>query len=231
MPKTITAQINFFGPYIRKEDIPKILDYQNKGVEHNLEVVLFEHFFGLPFSALSEEILKRYVEVTPEELYIPIVPHTERIFERLLKPLKSAKKNYCLQDYPSVIALCGVVGEMLAILFWKINDVRLKGQPITEIDESGLFGKPFEKLGQDQRLKILQTFGHITEQQYEEFNLIRRSRRPYLHLWTTNLSDEKGEALDILKKTFRLFKETTGIGLADAGSVKINPLLLKLFES
>ena len=75
----------------------------------------------------------------------------------MLKPLKSAKKNYCLGEYPATIALCGVVGEMLPILLWKINDVRLKGQSITEEDEAGLFGKSFEKLNQDQRLKILKT--------------------------------------------------------------------------
>ncbi|KKR15444.1 MAG: hypothetical protein UT42_C0001G0001 [Candidatus Falkowbacteria bacterium GW2011_GWA2_39_24] len=26
MGKTITVQINFFGPYLKKEDIPKILE-------------------------------------------------------------------------------------------------------------------------------------------------------------------------------------------------------------
>jgi len=119
---------------------------------------------------------------------------------------------------------------MLAILLWKINDVRLKGHTITEKEEVGLFGRCFEKLGQGKRLKILQTFNYISEQQYNDLELIRRSRRPYLHLWTTNLTNEKEEALNIFKKTFQLFKEVTNIGLADAGSVKINPLLLKLFK-
>ena len=47
MSQTITAQINFFGPYIREEDISKILDYKNQGTKYNLEVTLFEHFFDL----------------------------------------------------------------------------------------------------------------------------------------------------------------------------------------
>lgn len=230
MGDAITVQINFFGPFIKKEDIPKIMEADNSDNLIDLQRDLFKWFFDLPFSALSREILERYAEATTEESYTPIVPHTKEIFERLLKPLKSAKKNYCLGEYPATIALCGVVGEMLAILLWKINDVRLKGQPIAEKDEVGLFGKPFEKLNQDQRLKILKTFSHIDENQYNNFDLIRKSRRPYLHLWTADLKDEKKEALDIFKKTFQLFKEITGIGLADAGSVKVNPLLLKLFE-
>ena len=231
MSQKITVQINFFGPYLKKEDIPKILEQKPTGAFFELQNDLLKYFFDFPLPALSQEILERYIETTTEESHTPIVPHTKEIFERLLRPLKSAKKNYCLGEYPATIALCGVVGEMLAILLWIINDVRLKGQPITEKEEAGLFGKCFEKLGQDQRLKILRTFGHINEQQYNSFDLIRRSRRPYLHLWTTNLTNEKEEALDIFKKTFQLFKEVTGIGLADAGSVKVNPLLLKLFEN
>lgn len=160
-----------------------------------------------------------------------IVPHTKEIFERLLKPLKAAKKNYCLGDYPSTIASCGIVDEMLAILLWKINDVRLKGQPITEEDEKGLFGSTFEKLGQDRRLKILKTFGHINEVQHENFMVIKSSRRPYLHLSSVDLKNERKDALDTFKKAFQLFKEVTGIGLAGAGKVKVNPLLIRLFES
>lgn len=41
----------------------------------------------------------------------------------------------------------------------------------------------------------------------------------------------KVDALDVFKKSFQLFKEITGIGLADAGTVKVNPLLMKLFEN
>ncbi len=231
MNKTITVQINFFGPYIKKEEIPKILDPKLGGKIYSFQRDLLQLFFGLPFSALSLEILERYVEVTAEDSHTAIVPHTKEIFERLLKPLKAAKKNYCLGDYPSTIASCGIVGEMLAILLWKINDVRLKGQPITEEDEKGLFGSTFEKLGQDRRLKILKTFGHINEVQHENFMAIKSSRRPYLHLWSVDLKNERKDALDTFKKAFQLFKEVTGIGLAGAGKVKVNPLLIKLFEN
>lgn len=145
-------------------------------------------------------------------------------------PLRSAKKCYCLGDYSATIALCGIVGEMLAILLWKINDVRLKGEPITERAERGLFGKTFELLGQEKKIKILKTFGHINEIQYANFNLLRESRRPYLHLWNTDLINEQAVALDVFKKSFQLFKEVTGTRLADAGSVAVNPLLLNFLN-
>lgn len=231
MNKTITVQINFFGPYLKKEDISKILDPEFSDTILRYERDLFNWFFALPFNALSKEILERYVEVTTEDSHTAIVPHTKEIFERLLKPLRSAKKCYCLGDYAATIALCGTVAEMLAILLWKINDVRLKGKPITEQDETGIFGSTFENLNQDRRLKILKTFGCIAAPQFTSFDIIRKSRRPYLHLWTTNLKNEQADALDVFKKSFQLFKEITGIGLANAGTVKVNPLLMKLFEN
>lgn len=230
MNQTIAVQINFFGPYLKKEDIPKLLEKNPPGTLLELQNELLKYFFDLPPAVLSREILERYVEATTEETHALIVPHTKDIFERLLKPLKSAKKNYCLGEYSATIALCGIAGEMMAILLWKINDVRLKGLPVTEQEEVGLFGRSFENLGQEHRLKILKTFKFINEGQYKNFHLIKEGRRPYLHLWTANFEHEKEEVLNILKKTFQLFKEITGIGLATPGSITVNPLLLKLFK-
>lgn len=227
----IIVRFNVFGPYLKKGDIPKILDSKFTDAISQHQRELFNQFFELPLNALSKEILERYAEATTEESHTAIVPHTKEISERLLKPLHSAKKCYCLGDYAATIALCGMVGEMLAILLWKINDVRLKGNPITEQEEIGIFGSSFENLGQDKRLKVLKTFGHITETQLNNFDTIRRSRKPYLHLWTTDLKNEQADALDVFKKSFQLFKEITGIGLADAQTVKVNPLLMKLFEN
>jgi len=227
------VQINFFGPFLKNEDIPKILAEKALNVRNGLPDIkqdLISSFFDLPVTSLSEEILKSYVEATTEESHMNITPHTNEIYERLLKPLKSAKKNYCLGEYSATIALCGIVGEMLAILLWKMNDVRLKGCEITEEQEKGLFGRTFEKLGQEKRLDILKTFGHITDDQYNVFKKIKDSRNHYLHLWILDSTNERHVALETVNKSFILFKEITGIGLADPGSVKVNPLLIKLFN-
>ncbi len=230
MSKRILVQINFFGPYVKKEGIPKILDLKTTA-PYNVQADLLQQFFELPFRALSQKILDRYVEITTKNLHISIAPYTKELSERLLKPLKAAKKNYCLGDYSSTIALCGVVGEMLAILLWKINEPRLKGKPITEEDEKGLFGSTFEKLGQKRRLEILETFGYINEIQYRNFVVIKNSRIPYLHLWSVDLKNDRKDALDTFKKAFQLFREITGIGITDARTVNVNPLLIKLFKN
>jgi len=230
MAELITVQINYFGPYLTKDDIQKILNPKLSSTVFEHQSDLLNAFFGFPISALSNEVLERYVEATTKDLHTTIVPHTDEILERLLKPLRGAKRNYCLGDYAATIALCGIVGEMLAILLWKINDVRLKGMPITEREEEGLFGWTFERLGQEKKIKILETFGHINNSQYDLFKDIKESRRPYLHLWSADFTNEREDALDVFKKTFILFKDITGIGLADAGTVKVNPLLMKLLK-
>lgn len=230
MEQKINIQINFFGIFIEGKNIPKILDINYSDTKIDLDRVILGHFFDLPATALSEPILKRYAEATTKELHTPITPHTEEIFKRLLEPLKSAKKNYCLGDYPATIASCGVVGEMLAMLIWKMNEVKIKNRPLAEKDEEDIFGRSFENLGQERRLKILKVFNFISDKQYKELFEIKEKRKPYLHFWTTDFKNEQADALTVLKNSFRLFKEITGIGLADAGKIKINPSLIKLFK-
>jgi hypothetical protein len=228
MVSRIIVTLGQFGPYLKKENIEGCL----QGTTFESIKEQLESFFGLPFNALSKEILERYIDITTEKYHVNITPHTEEIKYRLLNPLKLAKKSYCLGDYLLTMASCGVVGEMLAILIWKVNEVKIGSCPMSEEDEKGLFGNSFENLGQEKRLKVLKTFKFVNEDQFKDFSKIRDSRRPYLHLWKHKLSEsgEKEDALEVLKSSFKLFKEITGIGLATAGTVKINPLLKKLFK-
>jgi hypothetical protein len=232
MPETITARINFFGPFIEEGEIPKILDPTLSTETESIlkhKRGLLEYFFGLSFTALSQEVLERFIEVTSGDLCLPVAPHTEQIFERLLKPLRSAKRNYCLGDYLASISACGVVGEMLAILIWKMNEVHLGSQCIDEEHEKGLFGSTFERLGQERRLNVLKTFGFIGDSQYQALFEIKESRRRYLHFWETDLKKEKEDALMACRKSFQLFRDITGIGIVSHESISVNPLLIKFF--
>ncbi|MDY0133365.1 MAG: hypothetical protein RBR53_11960 [Desulforegulaceae bacterium] len=226
----IEIQLNFFGPFLEDSDLNKILDLRVAGLKEEFDRDLLISFFNLPIEALSEEVIDRYIEVTTKETHTAIVPHTERLFERLLKPLRSAKKNYCLGEYSATIALCGTVAEMLALLLWEINEVRLRGQVIKKNEEKGLFGKNFDDLNHARRLNVLKTFGFISDNQFQKFEQIRKKRNSYLHSWTVNLSNEKQDALNSFKLIFQLFMEITEIGLADAGTVRVNPKILKLFN-
>jgi hypothetical protein len=231
--KLIKVQINYFGPHVDLEDIANIFNPDiAQGERNNIQVTLLESFFELPINALSHEILRRYVEVSSAYFHMPIVPHTEKIFERLLKPLKSAKRNYSLGDYIATVSTCGIVGEMLTILIWKINEIKLNNKPLSKNMEKVIFGHSFEeRLSQDRRLKILKTFGLINERQYQELDSIRGIRNRYLHSWEEKILNEKKDAFNSLKYSFGIFRDITGIGIGDEpGTVKVDPKLLKLFQ-
>jgi hypothetical protein len=229
MNNTINIQLNYFGPYIARDEVGRSMGAKPEpGGILGHPAYMLASFFNLQFESLSKEVLERYADVTPDELHLPIVPHSKEILERLLIPLKSAKKNYCLGDYSATIALCGIVGEMLAMLLWKINETKINNTAMNEDQEKALFGSTFEKLGQERRLDVLKVYGMVDDSKFIMLKEIKNGRRPYLHLWSTSLKRE--DALHLFKNAFSLFKEITGIGIATAGEVKINPLLLKLFK-
>ena len=62
-------------------------------------------------------------------------------------------------NYLAVIALCGMVAEMVALLTWEVVDVQLNGREMSEADEKAIFGRAFEALGQDQRIRVLAAYG------------------------------------------------------------------------
>lgn len=229
MGDKINIQLNLFGPFLKEEDIQKVLDKESSP-HLDLIRILLKSFFCIPSESLDKEKLTSYIEITTEDTHIAIVPTSPEISKRLLEPLCSAKRNYCFGDYLATISLCGIVAEMLAILVWKINDIKLKGIDITNKEEKGLFGDTFDRLSQHKRLDILNTMGCITKEQYDKFTYIRKSRNPYLHIWGIGLENEKETTLQVYKKTFQLFKEIIDIGFAEPGKIKVNPLLIKFIN-
>lgn len=226
----ILIRINSFGALIKKEDISKILDKENRELDLEFTRTILSNFFDLPMEALSQDILERYTEVTTENTHTPVAPSEDRLFERLTKPLSSAKKNYCLGEYAAAIALSGTVAEMLILLLWEIDEIRIKGELISSQQEKALFGKKFDDLVHFRRVQILKTFGIITEGQYKLFDQIRKKRNDYLHSWSVDVGNEKEDAAECVRSIFQLFLEITQIGISDAGTVKINPKLLKFFK-
>jgi hypothetical protein len=107
----------------------------------------------------SIAVVRRSWPVTKEIAAVahpfPIVSAEPTILGKLVWPLRHAKGSYALGNYLAPIALCGMVGEMVAILLWDIAKVTLQGHPITETEQRAMFGNTFEKLGQERRVDIL----------------------------------------------------------------------------
>lgn len=220
MGKDILVQINFFGPVITNladEDIPKLINGELKPVAEIYKILL-ESFFEFPLSALSVPIIKRYMEVTTKEIHSSIVPSTEQLHVKLLRPLSSAKRNYCLGDYLATIAVSGMIAEMLTGLIWVMH-----GDSKEKIN-----GKRFDDLSHAKRINLLLSEKIIPKLLYDDFDFIKKIRNKYLHSWKADFSNEKKDAMASVKKAFKLYKKVVQVS-QKGGKVAINPLLLKLF--
>ncbi|RIK09787.1 MAG: hypothetical protein DCC49_05050, partial [Acidobacteria bacterium] len=116
-----------------------------------------------------EALQKRYAEITEQESGINIVPAEAKILAKVIWPLRHAKVSYVLGNSVGTIALCGMAGEMLALLIFDVHRPKFAGSPIEAKDEKGIFGREFEKLGQERRLKVLKTLRVLKDEHYDRF--------------------------------------------------------------
>lgn len=226
---TIPVQVNFFGPNLNSNDVRVILDPRLDDHMKSTNIALLEGFFDLPVLALNSEILKRYLKAS-KYTYLAFIPHSDKIYKKLINPLRIAKKAYCLGDYLAVISSCGVVCEMLALFIWNFGNIQLNNRKLNVEDEIKLFGKAFEKLSQNRRVEILKSLGRINTEQFSEFNDIRARRNPYLHLWSKEILNEESDAFQTMKKTFNLFDQIIGLRWSKDG-LRMSPELKKLYQS
>jgi len=131
-----------------------------------------------------KNIIKRYREISVEKTRLFAAPHEQRILDKLVWPLRNAKAAYMCGNYLGTIALCGMVAEMVAMLLFEITHFHLNNRPMSEKDQISVFGRKFEKLGQDRRVQILSAYGVINKNLEDAFEGIRKIRNRYLHLWS-----------------------------------------------
>lgn len=225
MSGEILIQFNTFGPPLRKEEIPNILANKPANIFESHRNKTLEHFFGIPVAGFSEDLLLRFIEVTDGESFTSIVPAIQRI----VRPLVSAKRNYCFGDYPAAISSCGTAGEMMAIFLWRAANMTLKGQAMTGVQEMQLLGSTFEELGQKRRLDVLQAMGEIDAKRLGKFNDIRGMRRQYLHYWEPSENEQK-DALRITQIALGLAKDIADIQLEEGRIKSVSPSLLRWFD-
>lgn len=224
-PVRITGVVNVFGPPVTRESLDKITK-GDKDPQAEFNLMLLEKFFDLKLPSLSKEMLDRYLECSAPELAIPFTP----LIERIVPPLKSAKRNYCFGEYISTIALCGMIGEMLAILLWRATPMTIGGKVMDEREQQDMFGNyTFEDLGQERRVRVLYTLKAIDDNKKAKFDCLRNCRKKFLHKWDVDLTKEKSEALECLKTCYLLFKEIFGLQIINS-QIAVNPLILKVIQ-
>jgi len=106
-------------------------------------------------------LVARYKAISTEPVRLFAAPAEPRILEKLVWPLRHAKASYVVGNNLAVVALCGMVSEMVAVLLWQLGEVSLNGRAMAADEETALFGSSFEKLGQDRRVKVLAAYGIV----------------------------------------------------------------------
>ncbi|MBI4115134.1 MAG: hypothetical protein HY447_01010 [Candidatus Omnitrophica bacterium] len=228
MSNYIRGHLNLFGGWDSRFT-PKDVKERKKGSE--IFADLIEMMLEDKIENLDLIEIERFAELSTPELYIPIVPDEPKFIDRLARPLKSAKRLYCFGEYLSTIALCGLVGESLTMLIYRIYKFEINKKIIDKKQEEQLFGREFDNLDQYRRINVLKGLGLISEEQHQMFSELRQLRRPYLHLWEVDTSNIQGDA----KKSFiiatNLFKSVTRIGIGSKGELIMDPNLLNYIKA
>lgn len=180
-------------------------------------------------SANLEGLISRYREISIEKRRLFAAPYEERILEKLVWPLRNAKASYMVGNYLGTISLCGMVAEMVAILFFEISDFKINDQPMTLTNQKALFGSDFEKLSQHRRVQILHTYNIIDDEIKTAFDLIRTKRRRYLHLWSQDHDRLPGDAVEIYNATVSIVVNIIGQDV-QKGKLLLNPALVRYLD-
>jgi hypothetical protein len=172
-------------------------------------------------SEFLENIRKRYWLLTTPELDIFVVPNEKKILEKLVWPLRAAKKSFVLNDYLGCIALCGMTCEMAIIFLFDLATINVNGKPLDPKRQKQIFGRQFEELGQKRRIDVLLAYGLLNEKLAGDANKVRKIRNGYLHSLSKDYSRIEKDAEDAYKASFRLIKSLVDLPIGNEGKIVI----------
>lgn len=177
----------------------------------------------------SASLIARYKRISTESVRLFAAPAEPRILEKLVWPLRHAKASYVVGNNLAVVALCGMVSEMVAVLLWQLAEASLNGRPMTAEDEAAVFGSSFEKLGQERRVRVLASYGIVSAEVVKMFDTVRLIRRKYLHLWSQDHDRLPDDAVACFHAGIGLVVAAIGQDIKD-GAIVLNPKLVKYLE-
>jgi len=109
---------------------------------------------------------------------------------------------------------------MIAILVFDLAKVEINSRQFDVPLQNDLLGSAFEKLGQDKRVKVLSALSLLTPSQKEHFDLIRTTRKKYLHLWSSAHDNLSEDDKSCYSAALALVSEQIG-GIADGGHFNV----------
>ncbi len=158
------------------------------------------------------DLVARYKKISVEDPRLFAAPAEPHLLERLIWPLRHAKGSFLLGNLLGTISLCGMVGEMAAILIFDLSGVRLNEKVMDVVAQKQLFGSSFEKLGQERRIEVLRAYGMVDVAVADALDTIRVKRRRYLHLWSADHATLENDAIECYKAA--VFVVVAALGLS-----------------
>jgi hypothetical protein len=173
----------------------------------------------------------RYREISVGcEAALFIAPIEEKVFSKLVLPLRHAKASFVAGNYLATISLAGMVAEMCALFEFELAEVRVGKEVLDTEAQARIFGSTFEKLGQDRRVKVLLAFGLVGEEAEKAFEQIRLIRKKYLHLWSQDTSSMRGDAVECFRSATKLVDKVLGFDVKD-GNIIFHPRVVRYLEA
>jgi hypothetical protein len=186
---------------------------------------LLAYLFAPEADGTIDAFVARYREVAFIPSAFPFAPAEPTILEKLVWPLRHAVGSYCLANYLGCVALCGMVGEMVALLLWEISPYPRANPAMGDREQRQLFGRTFEQLGQERRMDVLRAFRLIDDEIRAAFEVLRTTRNRYLHLLSVPHDSLAADARTALEATRKVVASVLGLSIKD-GAVGVRPDLM-----
>ena len=167
---------------------------------------------------------ERYIRLTECDCSLFAVPADKRILDKIVWPLHSAKRCYCMADHLGCIALCGVVCEM-AVIF--IYDLLAKSPACKTLaqDQRELFRKrKYENLGQEKRIANLRLLSLVNPSLLDQADVVRKLRREYLHFLEKSHKHLAQDAVSAYAAAFAVVSALVALPIANSRLVVPNHL-------
>jgi hypothetical protein len=137
---------------------------------------------------------RRYGEITDERAEPFMVPSHDSIMRHVIRPLIEAKHCYVLGMPVACIAQAGLVGEMVALWRFRMLEPKIDGKAFDEELQKLLMGREFDKLGQEERVRVVRALDSPDEATIQAFGSLRSLRRQYLHFMIDTERDTDRDA-------------------------------------
>ena len=228
--KTAMAQ-RIFTVHVRPLAIAALNKQLPENVSHepgDVALWLLEGLAGRQDDIL-EHLRHRYDEVSGTEYELFAVPAHRVIMRHVIQPLKEAKQCYVLGMSLPCIAQAGLVGEMVALWRFRMLQPLVVGKPLDQEMQKLLRGREFDRLIQEERVRVLRALDPMDQETVQCFGDLRALRRQYLHYMVDPQNDIDSDAKKALKLAIALVNKTLDTKF-DQGKILLAPNVWKYIE-